>query len=107
MPKLPRLTAREICAILERHGFFIARQSGSHIIYKNVGGKRVPVLFHAAKIVHPKILRNILRDAELSVEDLLCTRRSADGRILSALSRNGEDYEACEEKWLNGPYSLD
>jgi len=70
MPKLPRLTARQIIAVLERSGFSLARQSGSHIIYKNAAGKRVTVPFHASKILHPKILRNILRDAELSVEKL-------------------------------------
>ena len=30
MPKLPRLTALEIAAVLERIGFSLARQSGSH-----------------------------------------------------------------------------
>jgi len=70
MPKLPRLTARQIIAVLERSGFSLARQSGSHMIYKNAAGKRVTVPFHASKILHPKILRNILRDAELSVEKL-------------------------------------
>jgi predicted RNA binding protein YcfA (HicA-like mRNA interferase family) len=32
MPKLPRLTAREIISVLERVGFSLARQSGSHMI---------------------------------------------------------------------------
>lgn len=41
MPKLPRLTAREIMAVLEKAGFSLARQSGSHMIYKNAAGKRV------------------------------------------------------------------
>src|SRR5712664_1600252 len=40
MSKLPRLTAREICSVLEKLGFSIARQSGSHMIYKNAEGKR-------------------------------------------------------------------
>ena len=70
MPKLPRLTARQIVAVLEKIGFSLARQSGSHMIYKNSAGKRVTVPFHAAKILHPKVLRNILRDAEVSVERL-------------------------------------
>jgi len=70
MPKLPRLTAREICSILEKLGFSVARQSGSHIIYKNDEGKRTTVPFHAAKTLHPKILKSILRDAGLSVEEL-------------------------------------
>ncbi|MGH7815360.1 MAG: type II toxin-antitoxin system HicA family toxin [Candidatus Binataceae bacterium] len=70
MPKLPRLTAREIAAVLEKAGFSFSRQSGSHMIYKNSAGKRATVPFHATKILHPKLLRSILRDADLSVEQL-------------------------------------
>jgi len=67
MPKLPRLTAREIIAVLEKAGFRLARQSGSH---KNPVGKRATVPFHGSKSLHPKVLKNILRDAGLTVEDL-------------------------------------
>ena len=70
MNKLPRLTARQIVAALEKAGFSLARQSGSHMIYKNASGKRVTVPFHAAKILHPRILKSILRDAELTQEML-------------------------------------
>ncbi|MGB6199620.1 MAG: type II toxin-antitoxin system HicA family toxin [Candidatus Acidiferrales bacterium] len=70
MPRLPRLTAREIVAVLEKLGFSLARQSGSPIIYKNVSGKRVTVPFHASRILHPKVLKSILRDADLSIENL-------------------------------------
>jgi len=70
MPKLPRLTAREIATVLERIGFSLTRQSGSHRIYKNAEGKRATVPFHASKTLHPKVLKSILRDAELSPEDL-------------------------------------
>lgn len=70
MPKLPRLTARQIIAILEKAGFSLARQSGSHMIYRNPAGKRATVPFHASKILHPKVLKSILRDAELTVEVL-------------------------------------
>jgi len=68
--RLPRLTAREIIRVLERRGFFLARSSGSHFIYKNSKGKRVTVPAHAGKILHPKVLLNILRDMELTPEDL-------------------------------------
>ena len=71
MPKLPRLTARQIVAVLEKAGFSLARQSGSHMIFKNAFGKRVTVPYHASKILHPKLLKSILREAELSVEKLL------------------------------------
>lgn len=70
MAKLPRVTAREICSVLGKLGFSIARRSGSHIIYKNAEGRRVTVAFHASKILHPKVLKSILRDANLDVEAL-------------------------------------
>ena len=70
MPKLPRLTAREIISVLEKVGFSLTRQSGSHMIFKNSAGKRATVPFHSAKTLHPKVLKSILRDANLSAEDL-------------------------------------
>jgi len=51
MPRLPRLTARESAAVLERIGFSLTRQSGSHKIYKNAAGKRATVPFHTSKIL--------------------------------------------------------
>ena len=70
MTKLPRLTARQIISVLQKAGFSLARQSGSHMIYKNAAGKRATVPFHSARILHPKVLRNILRDADLTIEQL-------------------------------------
>jgi predicted RNA binding protein YcfA (HicA-like mRNA interferase family) len=68
--KLPRLTASEIIRALEKSGFSLSRQSGSHKIYKNSTGNRVTVPYHSGKILHPKIMRNILRDMGLTVEEL-------------------------------------
>ncbi len=70
-PRLPRVTAAEIIRVLEKQGFSLSRQSGSHKIYINEEGNRVTVPFHAGKIIHPKVLKNILADAALSVEDLI------------------------------------
>ena len=70
MPKLPRVTARQMATVLEKLGFSLSRQSGSHRIYKNAAGKRATIPFHASRILHPKVLKSVLRDAELSAEDL-------------------------------------
>jgi len=70
MPKLPRLGARQVIAVLEKAGFSLARQSGSHMIYKNSSGRRVTVPFHGSTILHPKILKSIIRDADLSIVQL-------------------------------------
>ena len=40
------------------------------MIYKKAAGKRVTVPYHAAKILHPKLLKSILRDADLTPENL-------------------------------------
>jgi predicted RNA binding protein YcfA (HicA-like mRNA interferase family) len=66
----PTPNSARICSLLEKVGFSVARQSGSHMIYKNAEGKRATVPFHAAKVLHPKVLKSIMRDAGLSAEDL-------------------------------------
>jgi len=68
--KLPRITARQIIKVLEKSGFTLARQSGSHKIYKNSFGKRTTVPFHGDKILHPKVLKSILRDADLTIDKI-------------------------------------
>lgn len=68
--KFPRLNASQIIKVIERRGFILVRQSGSHMIYKNASGARVTVSFHGAKILHRKILRNILGDADLDITEL-------------------------------------
>jgi len=65
MPKLPRLTAKELIRLAEKQGFHLARQSGSHKIYKNKEGKRITIPFHTAKILHPKIIKQALKDLDL------------------------------------------
>jgi len=68
--RLPRVTARDIVRVLERRGSALARSSGSHHIYKNAAGNRATIPVHAGKTLHPKILQSILRDADLSVEEM-------------------------------------
>jgi len=68
--RLPRLTTAEVIRVLERVGFFPVRQSGSHKLCKKEEGKRVTVPYHAGRILHPKVLKSILRDAELTVREL-------------------------------------
>jgi len=69
--KLPRITAEKIIKVLEKRGFVCVRQSGSHKIFKNKEGKRVTVSSHPKKILHPKVLKSILRDADMTNDELL------------------------------------
>ena len=65
MVKLPRLNAKDLVALVEKRGFKIVRQSGSHRIFKNDSGIRLTIPFHTSKILHPKIIKQIFRDANL------------------------------------------
>jgi len=67
--KLPRVTADKMIKVVEKSGFFLARQSGGHKIYKNESGRRVTIPYHAGKTLHPKVVKSILRDADLSIEE--------------------------------------
>jgi predicted RNA binding protein YcfA (HicA-like mRNA interferase family) len=68
-PRTPRVTASEIIRVLEKIGFGLSRQSGSHKIYKNSEGRRVTVPFHAGKVLHPKVLRSIQEDAGITPDE--------------------------------------
>ena len=70
-PRLPRITAAEMRRVLERNGFFLTCQSGSHKIYKNAQGKRVTLPYHGKKILHPKTLKSILNDAGWTIEEFI------------------------------------
>ena len=54
MDKLPSINAADAIRVLEKAGFFLARQSGSHKIYKNAEGKRATVPFILEKSFIPK-----------------------------------------------------
>lgn len=56
--KLPRLTAKDAEKRLFESGFSLLRQKGSHRIYGK-GGYRITIPFHAGKILHPKIVKEI------------------------------------------------
>ena len=68
--KLPRVTAKDIIRVIEKQGFYLSRQSGSHMIYKNINDKRVTIPFHRSVILHPKIIKTILKDIEMTTDQL-------------------------------------
>ncbi|MDD1701645.1 MAG: type II toxin-antitoxin system HicA family toxin [Methanoregula sp.] len=68
--KLPRITAKKIIPFLEKRGFIAVRQSGSHRIYKNDEGVRVTLPIHSGQVLHPKIIAQICKDADIAPEEL-------------------------------------
>ena len=69
--KLPRLTALELIKALKKLGFEESRSSGSHRIYKNES-KRIIVPYHSGKIIHSKIVKDILKVCNISLEEFVC-----------------------------------
>ncbi len=69
--RFPRVTAKDAIRIVEKRGFILVRQSGSHKIYKNPEGKRVTIPYHGTEILKIKTLKNILNDANLTVEQFV------------------------------------
>lgn len=71
MTKPPILKPREVVAILERLGFREARQRGSHKQFRHPDGRVTTVPFHPGRDISPILLRQIVRDIGLTVEELL------------------------------------
>lgn len=72
MSKLPSLTARKVVRALKRAGFVEDRQRGSHLVLLQPQTKaRTVVAMHAGRTLQEPLLRAILRDANLSVEEFL------------------------------------
>ena len=71
MPRAPRVTGAELVRALKRAGWTEHEQEGSHVQLKHPtrpGKVTVPV--HAGRVILPKTLANVLRQAGLSADDL-------------------------------------
>ena len=71
MSRLPTLSARKVCRVLEKLDFEPIRQKGSHIIYRHLDGRVTVVPMHRGEDLGRGILRSILRDIELSRDEFL------------------------------------
>ncbi len=68
MPRLPMLKTNVLVRALEKAGFRIVRQKGSHVRMKHPDGRVVTVPVHSGRDIGRGLLRKILRDAELTRE---------------------------------------
>lgn len=62
---------REMIKVLEKFGFFIRRQSGSHVFMKNSMTNRTTVVPFHAKDINRGILFEILKQAGITQKDFL------------------------------------
>ena len=71
MPKLSIIEGRDLIAALRKAGFEPVRQRGSHVRLRHPDGRVVTVPIHAGEELGRGLLRKILRDTDLSVEELI------------------------------------
>lgn len=71
MTRLPRLKGKNVVRILERIGFSVVRTRGSHTFLRHPDGRATVVPVHAGETIGPGLLRAILRDVEMSIEEFV------------------------------------
>jgi len=74
MPRPPVLKPREVCRVLEAMGFVLVRQRGSHMQYRHADGRGTTVPNHPGRDVSPVLLRQIIKDIGLTLEEFLSHR---------------------------------
>ena len=68
MPKLPHVSGQQVLRALERLGFQMVRQSGSHVVMKRESKGCVVPMHSDVKI---GTLAGVLRQAEVSPEEFI------------------------------------
>ena len=67
--KHPKVNAKQLIKIREQKGFSFSRQSGSHAIYISDEGLRTTIPIHGKKELGIGLLKQIMKDTGLSIED--------------------------------------
>jgi predicted RNA binding protein YcfA (HicA-like mRNA interferase family) len=71
-PKLPVVSGHQVVRALERVGYRVVRQRGSHIRLRDESDpNHLPVTVPDHRSLKPGLLRQILRDANLTVEEFV------------------------------------
>jgi len=72
MPKLPLMSARQLQRALEKLGFYLARQSGSHMFFMHPDGRTTIIPSHAGEKIDRGLLNKIVKkDLRLEREEFL------------------------------------
>lgn len=69
MPKLPIISGKRVIKIFEKIGYRVVRKRGSHFRLKHPNKDPLSIPDH--KILSKGLLRRLLRDSKLSVEEFV------------------------------------
>ena len=70
MTKFPSVTGKELISALAIAGFSVLRVKGSHHFLRHTDGRTTVVPVHVGESIGPGLLSKILRDCDLSREDI-------------------------------------
>ena len=70
MTRLPSISGQDCLSVLQKLGFFLRRQSGSHMIVRR-DNPHCQVVIPNHKELDPGTLRAIIRQTGLSVDDFI------------------------------------
>lgn len=71
MSKLPIINCQKMNQILINLGFQKVRQKGSHVFYRHPDGRTTTVPNHAGRYLARPLIREIIREIEITLEDFL------------------------------------
>lgn len=71
MPKLPRVSGREAARAFEALGYEVVRQRGSHLRLRHADGSRPPLTVPNHRELKTGLLRRLIRDAGIGVEEFI------------------------------------
>jgi predicted RNA binding protein YcfA (HicA-like mRNA interferase family) len=74
MGNTPIFEPSEVCRILEKLGFVNVRLRGSHMQYRHADGRCTTVPMHKGRDIAAPLLRQIARDIDLPVDELITHR---------------------------------
>jgi len=69
MPRIPALSGGQVIRVLEKTGYLVVRQRGSHVKLRK-GEMTVIVPVHSNRPLKRSTMMGIFKDAGLSLEDL-------------------------------------
>ena len=70
MTSFPSLTGKDLLLSLKKAGFTLVKVRGSHHFVQHIDGRSTVVPVHTGEAIGPGLVSKILRDCELSREQL-------------------------------------
>jgi predicted RNA binding protein YcfA (HicA-like mRNA interferase family) len=70
-PRMPRPTGAEMIHALGKSGFEVVRIKGSHHFLQHADGRATVVPMHSGETLGPGLVSKILRDTDLSRDELI------------------------------------